>query len=603
MKTKYFFFAALAVGALASCTGDELTVDTSPMKQSQEGASISFRGGSQYITRSDVNDITKLSGNFMVAATKTVGSSNQKVIDNYKVWNKASGATDNTTNRYGWEYVGDAGTTGLGEGNIELDKNQSIKYWDLSASAYHYVAGSPTKAFTFNFDASNVITGATITGIRAHITADPATEADGTPITGNVTPIGAVYVADPIILDPNANHTSGGKNYENAVKFSFTGQQALVRVGVYETIPGYKVTSIDFYPYIIGTGWSSTKAPYNNIILNSLTNASYFIGGTLNASLTYNWTGTPSYTFSYTSASEGTTTSNRWYGGSLYLKAEKPLLETSSSTKSTMAQFFGTDKEMQESGYFPVMPTASGTTNSPLVLKCDFTLTSTDGSGETIEVKGATAAIPANFSQWEVNHAYTYLFKISDKTAGEQGVLYPIQFDAMIVDGKNNRDGFITTVSVPSITSYQFASPYTNLDAQDHVSEVGIKYVTGGPIYVTVQNNTNGALKALAALATPEAEGMIKVYYLGTTELTESDLQVNRPAEHADIKPVTNIPTTAWDLHGKSFNSPYYMTFTASTEGYYAVEYVNTASPVSYAYKVIKVETAPTQTQTPSNNP
>ena len=593
MRTKYFFFAALAVGALASCSSDEfMGENNSPGTQSQGIQAIDFGSGARNMTRSTGNDITKLAGNFMVAATKTVGSSTQKVIDNYKVWNKASNATNNTTNRYGWEYVGDIGTNNLGEGKISLEKNQSIKYWDLSASAYHYVAGSPTKAFTFNFGPGNVITGATITGIRAHVSANPKTDANGTAIAGDVTPIGAVYVADPIILDPNGDHTGGsGKNYENAVKFNFTGQQALVRVGIYETIPGYHVTSINFYPYDkTNDNWSTTASTYHNVILNSLSNANYFLGGKLNATLTYDWNATPNPTYSFT-YNGATHSSNSWYGGSFYLSEEKPMLTTSSATKSEMDRFFGTDKEMQESGYFPVMPTATGATNSPLVLKCDFTLTSDDHSGETIEVKGATAAIPANFSQWEINHAYTYLFKISDKTAGAQGVLYPIQFDAMIVDGKNNRDGFITTVSVPSITSYQFASPYTNLE-NDQVSEVGIKYVINEPIYVTVQDNATGKLKELAALANPEAEGMIKVYYLGTDELTESDLQVNRPIEHPTIKPVTDIPTTAWSLHGKSFSNPYYMTFTANTAGFYAVEYVNTTSPVSYAYKVIKVESA-----------
>ena len=593
MRTKYFFFAALAVGALASCSSDEfMGENNSPGTQSQGIQAIDFGSGARNMTRSTGDDITKLAGNFMVAATKTVGSSTQKVIDNYKVWNKASDATDNTTNRYGWEYVGDYGTSDLGEGKISLEKNQSIKYWDLSASAYHYVAGSPTKAFKFIFGPGNVITGATITGIRAHVSANPKTDANGTAIAGDVTPIGAVYVADPIILDPNDNNTEGsGKNYENAVKFNFTGQQALVRVGIYETIPGYHVTSINFYPYDkTNDKWSTTASTYHNVILNSLSNANYFLGGTLNATLTYDWNATPNPTYSFT-YNGATHSSNSWYGGSFYLSEKKPMLTTSSAKKSEMDRFFGTDKEMQESGYFPVMPTATGATNSPLVLKCDFTLTSDDHSGETIEVKGATAAIPANFSQWEINHAYTYLFKISDKTAGAQGVLYPIQFDAMIVDGKNNRDGFITTVSVPSITSYQFASPYTNLE-NDQVNEVGIKYVINEPIYVTVQDNATGELEALAALADPEAEGMIKVYYLGTDELTESDLQVNRPKEHADIKPVTDIPTTAWSLHGKSFSNPYYMTFTANTAGFYAVEYVNTTSPVSYAYKVIKVESA-----------
>lgn len=593
MRTKYFFFAALAVGALASCSSDEfMGENNSPGTQSQGIQAIDFGSGARNMTRSTGDDITKLAGNFMVAATKTVGSSTQKVIDNYKVWNKASNATDNTTNRYGWEYVGNSGTSDLGEGKISLEKNQSIKYWDLSASAYHYVAGSPTKAFEFLFGAGNVITGAKITGIRAHVSANPKTDANGTAIASDVTPIGAVYVADPIILDPNGDHTGGsGKNYENAVKFNFTGQQALVRVGIYETIPGYHVTSINFYPYDkTNDNWSTTASTYHNVILNSLSNANYFLGGTLNATLTYNWNATPNPTYSFT-YNGATHSSNSWYGGSFYLSEEKPMLTTSSATKSEMDRFFGTDKEMQESGYFPVMPTATGATNSPLVLKCDFTLTSDDHSGETIEVKGATAAIPANFSQWEINHAYTYLFKISDKTAGAQGVLYPIQFDAMIIDGKNNRDGFITTVSVPSITSYQFASPYTNLE-DDQVSEVGIKYVTNEKIYVTVQDNATGKLKALAALANPEAEGMIKVYYLGTDELTESDLQVNRPKEDDTIKPVTDIPTTAWSLHGKSFSNPYYMTFTANTAGFYAVEYVNTTSPLSRAYKVIKVESA-----------
>ena len=593
MRTKYFFFAALAVGALASCSSDEfMGENNSPGTQSQGIQAIDFGSGARNMTRSTGDDITKLAGNFMVAATKTVGSSTQKVIDNYKVWNKASNATNNTTNRYGWEYVGNYGTDNLGEGKISLEKNQSIKYWDLSASAYHYVAGSPTKAFEFIFGTGDVITGAKIKDIRAHVSANPKTDANGTAIASDVTPIGAVYVADPIILDPNGDYTGGsGKNYENAVKFNFTGQQALVRVGIYETIPGYHVTSINFYPYDkTNDNWSTKASTYHNVILNSLSNADYFLGGTLNATLTYDWNATPNptYSFSYGGA---THSSNSWYGGSFYLSEEKPMLTTSSATKSEMDRFFGTDKEMQESGYFPVMPTETGATNSPLVLKCDFTLTSDDHSGETIEVKGATAAIPANFSQWEINHAYTYLFKISDKTAGAQGVLYPIQFDAMIVDGKNNRDGFITTVSVPSITSYQFASPYTNLE-NDQVNEVGIKYVTNEKIYVTVQDNATGKLKALAALANPEAEGMIKVYYLGTDELTESDLQVNRPKEDDTIKPVTDIPTNAWSLHGKSFSNPYYMTFTANTAGFYAVEYVNTDSPVSYAYKVIKVESA-----------
>ena len=590
MKKNLLFLAATAGIILASCSSHEFTGNVQPAAANADNTIISFGGDAQNITRSTADDITKLAGQFLVYGTKTVNGTNQTVFNSYSVWNKTAGATDNTTNKYGWEYVGTSGTAGLGEGNITLTKDQSIKYWDRSATAYHFVAGSPVKAFSFTANSSNVITGASIDGIRAHVSAQPVTDAEGTEIEGEVETIGAVYVADPLIIDPNGQ-TSGVNNYESAVNFSFTGQQALVRVGLYETIPGYHVTAINFYPYdYANTAWSTTAATYHNVILNSLTSGSYFTGGTLNATLTYNWEGTPSYTFAYTSGTS-TITTNNWYGGPLYPSESNPLLTTSSSTN--MARLFGTDKEMRENGYFPVLPTASGATNSALVLKCDFTLTSDDNSGETIEVTGATAAIPAAFSQWEQNHAYTYLFKISDKTAGSQGVLYPIQFDAAIVDGLTNRNGFITTVSVPSITSYQFASPYTTIGSDDKVAEVGIKYVTGTPIYVTVQDNSDGTLKALSAMTVgSEAEGNIKVYYLGETELTESDLQVNRPTEHATVKPTTSIPGEAWSLHSKTISSPNYMTFTANTAGYYAVEYVNTASPLSFAYKVLKVEAA-----------
>ena len=593
MKKNYLFLAATAGLFLAGCSSDEFMGDAQLASENGGNKAISFSGGSEAITRSTSDDITKLAGQFLVYGTKTVDGSNQTVFNSYSVWNKTAGATDNTTNKYGWEYVGTSGTAGLGEGNITLTKDQSIKYWDRSATAYHFVAGSPVKAFTFTANEYNVITGANITGIRAHVSAQPVTDVEGTVFEDEVETIGAIYVADPLVINPDGQ-TGDVYNYESAVNFSFTGQQALVRVGLYETIPGYHVTAINFYPYDYANhAWSTTAAPYHNVILNSLTSGNYFTGGTLNAKLSYTWGETPSYTFTYSAASGNSTiTTNNWYGGSFYLSGDSPLLTTSSSTN--MARLFGTDKEMRENGYFPVLPTASGATNSPLVLKCDFTLTSDDNSGETIEVKDATAAIPAAFSQWEQNHAYTYLFKISDKTAGSQGVLYPIQFDAAIVDGLTNRNGFITTVSVPSITSYQFASPYTTIGSDDKVAEVGIKYVTGStPIYVTVQDNSNGTLKALSAMTVgSEAAGNIKVYYLGETELTESDLQVNRPTEHATVKPTTSIPEEAWSLHSKTISSPNYMTFTANTAGYYAVEYVNTASPLSFAYKVLKVETA-----------
>ena len=190
-----------------------------------------------------------------------------------------------------------------------------------------------------------------------------------------------------------------------------------------------------------------------------------------------------------------------------------------------------------------------------------------------------------------MNHAYTYLFKISDKTAGSSGVLYPIQFDAAVVDGASNRDGFITTISVPSITSYQFKSPYTKYDGQGNFQETGIKYIADSDIYVTVQDNNSGDLKNLTAMSNHDSPvtGNIQVYKLGANEVTESDLQIQRPS--TNMIP-TNIPTEAWNLHGKSFAAGKYMVFRPMESGYFAIEYVQdgTTNPKTYAYKVIKVE-------------
>ena len=570
MRTKYFFFAALAVGALASCSSDELVGGNSPTNLIQDNNSISFTGDRTAMTRSTTaDDLAKLNGQFVIYGVKsgtTAGQNLQKVFTNYRLWNKHSDGTPNTTNSEGWEYVGSQGDSDLGMGKITLIQDQSIKYWDNSAADYRFVAGSPVESFSYTVDAGNNITHVTVTGIDAHISANP-TDGEGTALSHS-----AVYVADPKIVLP--------ANYGQPVQFSFTGQQALVRVGVYETIPGYSVTTINFYAYKAdGSDWEDT--PGRNIVLNSVDDAAYFAGGTnMTATLTYDWS-KPNYSFAYTGAAG--TTSRSWYGGAFNSGVPAKVSTTTDYTK-----LYGTDKDINPAtAYFPVLPTATAKTPTALVIKCDYTLTSTDGSGETIKVKGATAAIPAAFAYWEKNHAYTYLFKITDKTASEAGVLAPIVFDAVVVDGSNNRDGFITTVSVPSITSYQAQSPFTTVK-NDQVTATGIKYRTGEPIYVTVQDNTDGTLKSLSTLndAAP-AVGMIKVYKL-SGEKMESDLQVTRPT--ASISdPTTYLPDTDWTLHTQTIPTGNYMKFQASSVGYYAVEYINSVSPVSYAYKVIHV--------------
>ena len=126
---------------------------------------------------------------------------------------------------------------------------------------------------------------------------------------------------------------------------------------------------------------------------------------------------------------------------------------------------------------------------------------SIDGSGEVIEVKNAKAQIPLIYTQWKSGFAYTYLFKISDKTDGRTGNydptkpdtdpynsdpndpagLYPITFDAVVVNSEADQtQETITTVSTPSITTYQKGSAVVNNDEYK---------VNGNDIFVTVNEN------------------------------------------------------------------------------------------------------------------
>ena len=79
-------------------------------------------------------------------------------------------------------------------------------------------------------------------------------------------------------------------------------------------------------------------------------------------------------------------------------------------------------------------------------IKVDYQLTSTDGSNETIDVKGATVSVGKDKINWEINHSYTYIFKISVNTNGTTGGegstvgLYPITFDAVVEDFTESKD-------------------------------------------------------------------------------------------------------------------------------------------------------------------
>lgn len=337
----------------------------------------------------------------------------------------------------------------------------------------------------------------------------------------------------------------------------------MVRVGFYETIPGYFVSDVHFYAYNDAGNLEVTTD--NNIILTSST-PNYFVGGSgIEGTVTYKWdeVAQPSYTFAYTDNAYLKKSKN-WYAGKLGTLAE--------TSTAQVDYLYGTDGDMSETGYFTVLPTQAETA-SPILIKCDYTLNAPE-SGETIKVTGATAAIPAAFSKWEANTRYTYLFKISDNTNGTTGTpgtdpagLFPITFAASVTETLDKTDGTITTVATPSITTHQAGS----------VTDKGIEYKTGTAIDVTVTND-KGEVQTLNTDGS--TVGSVAVYMF-TDAITEAEIQV---------KGITGATAVTGTVDSNVLK------FTPDTEGYYAIRYLTQAEdgtkPAAYTYKVVYVKAA-----------
>lgn len=588
MKTKNLFFAALATLAFASCMNDEFIGENGPNELTSHGTegAIAFGSNAGKFTRATSNTGTvaqMLDGQFKVLGVKktTTGPTYSTVFDNYVVWSNTTNvttsnpdATTATAVENGWEYVtASAHAYGTSPTNGSTGV-QNIKYWDWATNEYHFVAGSPVKSFTYTIT-SGEIASATVADINGHIN----------PNTGAALSKDPVYIAAPV---KKVKGSGGTTEYNTDVQFQFTRQQTYVRVGVYETIPGYKISSISFYEWDCdkggGADWKDVPQSAHNIVLNSKT-ATYFRGtnaSSASVTVTYDWSTTPaSYTLAYASAPVA---QENWYGGKLDLSSSNPL--ATSSTEATKTYFYGTDSDIDgTTGYFTVLPTPSETDGQPIIIKCDYELTALDGS-ETINVEGATAAIPAAFCKWNPNTTYTYLFKISDNTNGKTDPsqpnegLYPITFDATVIaeiDG--TQQGYITTVSTPSITTYQEGS----------VIATGIEYVVDKPIYFTAQNDETGELRSIYGLTYgSEVLGATQVYKVpaGTTE---ADLILTRPANDAN-KFATTAGAAAWNINGQSVAANKWGSFTPDAAGTYAIEYATAAAPsAAFAYKIVTV--------------
>jgi hypothetical protein len=530
MKTKYFFLAAIAA-TFASCANDEYIGDTSPnaIQETTDG-SIMFGSGFKAVTRADSYGAAAadlLGNKFIVTGVKGdgTGTGQTPVFQSYTVdWaQNTAGTTESNT--ADWEYVTRGNLFGLAGA-------QSIKYWDFSTTAYDFAA--------YSVGNGNTITAKTTSNINS----DPAPGVGviyATPIAYNATQIAA---SDPARYEiTNAYMLRGSRDdltkcyitdmktvakaaYKGEVQLSFRSLASKVRMALYETIPGYSVKNVFFY-----TDASTTIAtgPSSNANATLFGTDAFYTSGTYTVSFPHIGSGhNPSndnnsdYNKAHVTISGSATTSTQNFSTLNYTtdltdhEAAGNYLKRASNDPS----FAGTG-----TFYQTVLPNEEGVT---LTLRVDYTLVSTDGSGEEITVHGANAYVPAAYTKWLPNYAYTYIFKISDNSNGWTSTstsdpegLYPITFDAVVLDNEETgHQTTITTVATPSITTYQ----------KGHVYSASNEYVVGD-IYAQVVGD--GTLKEDLNLTTP----FVKTYFYklsaGKTEAEVMDALNIREGEEA----------------------------------------------------------------------
>ena len=456
---KYFIYAASAL-ALASCSSNDFVGDNDGNVQGTDNAAINFGGETGRMTRAAEYGGNKaaelLKNNFIVAGfkgtTPDAGIVSDKVFDHYNiVWadNTAGMTDDNTSN---WSYVG---KTQNGLANIS---EQTLKYWDYSADQYDYVAFSTGEA--------KLVTGEDepTAGTQVKVTPVDAKKATTAAYTmkGDIEALSKCYIAD-LVTAYNQNHSDaleGQPEFGKEVTLKFRNMVSKVRVAFYETIPGYSVKDLQFY--------KAEDDQDNNADKASNTAASLYTTGTESFNKFYH-EGT--LTVYFPKVGKNNVGNSDYNKAHVSVNGENGSQDQTFGTLDYTAEILGTASNLptfagksQDYYYTKVLPNETGTT---LTLRVNYTLESTDGSNEEIKVYGAKAIIPAIYAQWKSNYAYTYIFKISDNTNGKTGLndgpegLYPITFDAVVMDTEEKEQSTITTVASPSITTYQKGHRYT----------------------------------------------------------------------------------------------------------------------------------------------
>lgn len=589
-----FFIAAASALALASCSSDDFLGEIQGNEQNGATSAINFGGDTGKITRDPSTGKTAaelLENNFVVVGfkgSKTDAANNDVyAFDHYNVNFKEGSASSTESNRAGWEYVnqdmnvkGTKPAASLAQGGAT---QQTIKYWDHSCKSYDFIAFSMGKK-----DAASEYATPT------HVDKDNLATAAYT-LSGNVNTLSECYISDmKTVTEPNYNKTS--------VSMSFRHLASKVRMALFEIVPGYVISDVKFYTDTEAT--STTTNPEGTLIgkfNNSGTLTVYFpTTGIVNKDKKDYNKAHVKFTESATAGETGVL-NHKGFGAVNYNNQAEGTISAGTTYLSQNAA----TPSYCGAGYQNVLPSEGAA--SAITLRIDYKLTSVDGTNETINVKGATATVPAEYTEWKSGYAYTYIFKISQDTNGSTGGtgtkpgLTAISFDAVVVDDEaNGLQETITTVSDNSFTTYGYKD--------NKVTTNGNEYVNGTDIYATVYVPAAGetAAKTVApqklytvtlesgATQTINEASVANAIEKGSNDTAKKTWTVTDYAGKKMVvtettgvaSEVTSVPAgPGYTLNVNALKWTGVVTDPAK-ETYYAVEYVNGTKK---SYKIVKV--------------
>ena len=586
---KYFIAAASAL-ALASCSSDDFLGEIQGNEQNGATSAINFGGDTGKITRATETGKTAaelLENNFVVVGfkgSKTDAANNDVyAFDHYNVNFKDGSAFSTESNRAGWEYVnqdmnvkGTKPAASLAQGGAE---QQTIKYWDHSCKSYDFIAFSMGKNVASEY------------ATPTHVDKDKLATAAYT-LTGNVNTLSECYISDmKTVTEPNYNKTS--------VSMSFRHLASKVRMALFEIVPGYVISDVKFYTDATSTTTDNTEGTLIGKFNNSGTLTVYFpTTGTDHATEKDYNKAHVKFTAS-TTAGETGVLNHKGFGAVNYNNQTEGQISAGKTYLSQNAA----EPSYCGAGYQNVLPSEGAA--SAITLRIDYKLTSVDGSKETINVKGATATVPAQYTEWKSGYAYTYIFKISQDTNGSTGGtgtkpgLTAISFDAVVVDDEaNGLQETITTVSDNSFTTYGYKD--------NKVTTGGNEYADGSDIYATVYVPAAGetAAKTVApqklytvtleagATQTINEASVANALEKGTNDTAAKTWTVTDYAGKKMVVTETEGVASTVDSvpagpgYTLKVNALKWTGVATATETYYAVEYDNGTKK---SYKIVKV--------------